>query len=174
MGVRRPPLNAPNVPGKPEPLVGTSQSMPVRSVFQFLGRMRKTGKMMVVLGQETLTFEFADGCIQLAGSDNSPVGERLGELLVERGCITRQAVAPLLAAADSSDEQMGDLAIKHNLASNGQLLETLELQVQRRFARACESNTASYRFEECRMRPGDGRIRITPLELVFDTKRPEG
>ena len=153
-----------------EPLRGTSQSMPLLSVFQFLGRMRKTGVMRVTLGNETLTFEMVNGCVQLAVSDNSPKDEQLGELLIEQGMCTRQAIAPLLASASSSNEKLGNLVIQQKLVSNGQILEALELQVQRRFARACKNLNASYQFDECAPRPTDGRIRITPLELSYGHK----
>ena len=150
-----------------EPLRGTSQSMPLLSVFQFLGRMRKTGVMHVTLNNETMTFELVNGCVQLAVSDNSPKDEHLGELLIERGMCTRQAIAPLLASASASNEKLGNLVIQHKLVTNGQILEALELQVQRRFARACKHLNASYQFDECAPRPTDGRIRITPLELSY-------
>jgi hypothetical protein len=153
-----------------EPLRGTSQSMPLLSVFQFLGRLRKTGVMRVTLGNETMTFELVNGCVQLAVSDNSPKDEHLGELLIEQGMCTRQAIAPLLASASASNEKLGNLVIQHKLVTNGQILEALELQVQRRFARACKSLNASYQFDECAPRPTDGRIRITPLELSYGHK----
>ena len=154
-----------------EPLRGTSQSMPLLSVFQFLGRMRKTGVMRVTVGNETLTFELVNGCVQLAVSDNSPQNEHLGELLIERGMCTRQAIAPMLTSANASNEKLGNLVIQHKLVTNGQILEALELQVQRRFARACKHLNASYQFDECAPRPTDGRIRISPLELSFVHRR---
>ena len=144
--------------------------MPLLSVFQFLGRMRKTGIMRVTLGSETLTFEMVNGCVQLAVSDNSPKDEQLGELLIEQGMCTRQAITPLLASASSSNEKLGNLVVQQKLVSNGQILEALELQVQRRFARACKNLNASYQFDECAPRPTDGRIRITPLELSYGHK----
>ncbi|HZN38862.1 MAG TPA: DUF4388 domain-containing protein [Planctomycetota bacterium] len=153
-----------------EPLRGTSQSMPLLSVFQFLGRMRKTGVMRVTVGNETMTFEMVNGCVQLAVSDNSPKDEHLGELLIEQGMCTRQAITPLLASASSSNEKLGNLVVQQKLVSNGQILEALELQVQRRFARACKNLNASYQFDECAPRPTDGRIRITPLELSYGHK----
>jgi hypothetical protein len=144
--------------------------MPLLSVFQFLGRMRKTGVMRVTLGNETMTFEMVNGCVQLAVSDNSPKDEHLGELLIEQGMCTRQAIAPLIASASASNEKLGNLVVQHKLVSNGQILEALELQVQRRFARACKSLNATYQFDECAPRPTDGRIRITPLELSYGHK----
>ncbi|HEX6812224.1 MAG TPA: DUF4388 domain-containing protein [Planctomycetota bacterium] len=154
-----------------EPLRGTSQSMPVLSVFQFLGRTRKTGVMRVAMGSETLTFELVNGCIQLAISDNSPSTEQLGELLIERRVCTRERIGPLLTSANSSNERLGSLLLQQKLVTNGQILEALEVQVQRRFTRACKHTNTSYQFDEGAPRPTDGRIRITPLELTFEHRR---
>jgi hypothetical protein len=107
----------------------------------------------------------------LAISDNSPPTERLGELLLERGVCTREAIGPLLTDVGTSNEKLGNTVILKKLVSNGQLLETLELQVQRRFARACNCQNASYQFDEGAPRPTDGRIRITPMELTFEQRR---
>jgi len=157
-----------------ETLKGTNQSMPLLSVFQFLGRMRKSGTVHVYIQDETLAFEFVNGCIEFTASDRCPVGERLGELLVELGFCSRETLAPILAKVGvSSAHRLGHLVVESNLVSNGQVLEGLEAQVKRRFQRVCTNPEAAYEFEEGRRLPGDGRIRITPFELSFETGRAE-
>lgn len=175
--------SAPEVPDAPEVVAaksgtevlrGTNQSMPVLSVFQFLGRMRKTGTMIVYRADETLAFEFVNGCVQFTASDRCPVDERLGELLVELGFCTRDALAPALAKVGvSSSERLGQLVVQQGIVSNGQVLEALERQVHRRFHRVCNGEDVHYEFEEGVCVPGDGRIRITPMELAYEQKRIE-
>lgn len=153
-------------------LKGTNRSMPLLSVFQFLGRMRKSGTVHVYIAEETLAFEFVNGCIEFTASDRCPVGERLGELLVELGFCSREALAPILAKVGvSSAHRLGHLVVEARLVSNGQVLEALENQVRRRFQRVCASPEAAYEFDEGRRLPGDGRIRITPIELSFEPGR---
>lgn len=155
-----------------ETLKGTNQSMPLLSVFQFLGRMRKSGTVHVYIERETLAFEFVNGCIEFTASDRCPVGERLGELMVELGFCTREALAPILAKVGvSSAHRLGHLVVEARLCSNGQVLEALETQVRRRFQRVCASLEAAYEFDEGRRLPGDGRIRIAPFELSFEPGR---
>ncbi|MBL9077241.1 MAG: DUF4388 domain-containing protein [Planctomycetes bacterium] len=169
------PVSASAATPRPSPsgtLKGTNQSMPLLSVFQFLGRMRKSGTVHVQIEDETLAFEFVGGCIEFTATNKCPVTERLGELLVELNFTTREALAPLLAKVGvSSAHRLGHLVIESTLCSNGQVLEALELQVKRRFQRACTDAQASYEFEEGRRLPGDGRIRITPFELSFEPGR---
>ncbi len=155
-----------------ETLRGTNKSMPLLSVFQFLGRMRKSGTVHVYIQEETLAFEFVNGCIEFTASDRCPVGERLGELLVELGFCSRQTLAPILAKVGvSSAHRLGHLVVEARLVSNGQVLEALETQVRRRFQRVCTNPEAAYEFDEGKRLPGDGRIRITPVELSFEPGR---
>lgn len=152
-------------------LKGTNRSMPLLSVFQFLGRMRKNGTVHVTIADETLAFEFVNGCIEFTTTDKCPPHERLGELLVEMGFTTREALAPLLSEVGaSSAHRLGHLVIEARVCSNGQVLEALEAQVKRRFQRVCTDPEAAYEFEEGRRLPGDGRIRITPFELSFEPR----
>ncbi|MBX3462743.1 MAG: hypothetical protein KF830_06205 [Planctomycetes bacterium] len=153
-------------------LKGTNRTMPLLSVFQFLGRTRKSGTVHVWIGDETLAFEFVNGCIEFTASNRCPVAERLGELLVELGFATREGLAPVLAKVGvSSAHRLGHLVVESRLVSNGQVLEALETQVKRRFQRVCSNPEAAYEFEEGRRLPGDGRIRITPFELSFEPGR---
>lgn len=155
--------------GKSDVLRGTNRTMPLQSVFQFLGRTRKSGTLHVFIGEEIVAFEFVNGCIEFTATNHCPMAERLGELLVELGFCTRDRLAPILAKVGvSSANRLGQLVIDEHLVSNGQVLEALEAQVLRRFQRVCECTDASYEFEPGRRVPGDGRIRIAPFELTID------
>jgi hypothetical protein len=169
---------APTPPAAPEPdahfavdapggLRGTSRTMPLLSVFQFLGRMRKDGFLCVQVGDETMAFEFHRGFVQASTSDSTPPGERLGELLAMAGACTADDLAPLLDQLDDQKpDQLGALVIERGLATNGQVLEALEQQVRLRFHRACKATDTTYEFLEGAPGPTDGRIKIAPIELT--------
>jgi hypothetical protein len=171
-------LTAPPAPAAPEPdahfavdapggLRGTSRTMPLLSVFQFLGRMRKDGFLCVQVGDETMAFEFHRGFVQASTSDSTPPGERLGELLAMTGACTADDLAPLLDQLDDQKpDQLGALVIERGLATNGQVLEALEQQVRLRFHRACKATDTTYEFLEGAPGPTDGRIKIAPIELT--------
>lgn len=172
-GVQPPPLGmAARHRRQAETLKGSNQTMPLASVFQFLGRMRKSGTMHVRVDGETMAFELLAGCIHFTASDRCPAAERLGELLVELGSATPEQIAPFLEQVGvSSGDRLGKLLIDNGVVSNGQVLEALELQVQRRFQRAANHAMATYEFEEGLRQAGDGRIRIAPAELTFAPRR---
>lgn len=172
-GIQAPPLSqAARQRRQNDTLKGSNQTMPLASVFQFLGRTRKSGTMHVHVDGETMAFELVAGCIQFTASDRCPNSERLGELLVELGSTSREAIAPLLERVGvSSGDRLGKLLVDNGVVSNGQVLEALELQVQRRFQRAANHAMANYEFEEGPRQTGDGRIRIAPSELTFSPRQ---
>jgi hypothetical protein len=146
--------------------------MPLLSVFQFLGRMRKSGVLTVRLVGETMTFEFENGSVQSCLSSTMARGERLGDLLVESKACTREALSRFIARfGKTAKHQVGELIVREGLVTNGQVLEALELQVRRRFARACKTPEATYEFHDGQPRRSDGRVRITPAELAHQANR---
>ena len=155
-------------------LRGTSQSMPVLSVFQFLGRTRKSGVMTIRLPDETMCFEFENGCVQACKSTQAISGERLGDLLLETTGCNPQDLARLLDGQNAQKAQLGELVVQSGLATNGQVLEALELQVRRRFARACAAPEAQYEFCDGFPNRTDGRVRIAPAELTYDSNWEPG
>ena len=171
---RAKPASNPPVEDDSGALRGTNDSMPVLSVIQFLGRTRKTGKLRIQLGDETISFEFDNGCVQACTSNKPRRGERLGDLLIETVGCDPNDLAALLKGQPATAKQLGELVVQAGLASNGQVLEALEQQVRRRFARACEAKNASYEFRDGNPGRSDGRVRIAPMELTFQPHRKPG
>jgi hypothetical protein len=151
---------------KPEGLRGNSQSMPLLSVFQFLGRMRKMGTMKVHVADEQMTFELDNGCVLFTTSDHCPTDERLGELLVEQGACTNEQIEELVAELDSgAGELFGQLAVKQGVVTQAQVVKALEDQVRRRFLRACKTPESTYEFLEGVRSGSDGMFRIQPVAV---------
>ncbi len=148
-----------------ENLRGTSQSMPLLSVFQFLGRMRKAGTMHVHTANEQMAFDLQNGSIVFTASNSCPRHERIGELLVERGACTREQLEILLQKVDAdAPERFGQLAMDEGIVTEKQVVQAIELQVNRRFARACKSPDCSYEFV-AGARQAEGRFRIEPVVI---------
>lgn len=148
---------------------GTSDSMPLRSVLQFLSRMRKTGTLWIAMGRERMTIEMIDGCVSGTTSDRPPDAERVGDLLVESGCLRPEE---LIAYRKKSGGPVpiGAALVRDGRITEEQLLEALQLQVRRRFQRAVSATAATYSFHEGTRTRGDGRIRIRPFELLDNVR----
>ncbi|HLQ39025.1 MAG TPA: DUF4388 domain-containing protein [Planctomycetota bacterium] len=168
----KPPADAPPAPIHTEgALQGSNDNMPLVSVFQFIGSMRKSGTLQVQLGNENLTFEFVNGCVECTTSDGPPAPERLGDILIAMGFLQPEVLTPGLQKQSPLPLKLGAILVRRHLISNGQLLEALERQVHMRFHRAITSPQATYVFEEGERVPGDGRIRIRAFELMFESRR---
>jgi hypothetical protein len=150
-----------------EGLKGTSQSMPLLSVFQFLGRMRKAGVMRVRLGGEDLLFEMQNGCITATASNHCPHTEQLDALLVERGACSSEALDPILGRIPPTRaEAFADAAVAAGVVTEAQVFDALALQQNRRYTRACRSSDASYEFVEGARQKHDGRLRPPPMPIA--------
>lgn len=157
------------IDGKAPAMVGTVDSMPLASVFQFLGRMQKTGILTVLMPEETMTFELVDGCVEFTTTDAPRTDERLGELLTAMGFAWADHVENI-ARKTTGNRRLGSVLAGEQIVSNGQLAEALERQVHIRFQRALHCNEASYTFHEVPRPVNDGRIRLRPSELLFESR----
>lgn len=176
-----PPASAPAAaPAAPEQspldprhqLRGNTQTMPLLSVMQFLSRVRKSGTLHIDVGDEHITFDFVNGVIEASGSDQSAPDERLGNILIAMFPAQRERLQPVLQRLEQRGNlrRLGTEVVQAGAASNGQVIEALEKQVQARYQRVVSAPIATYAFEEGERVPGDGRIRIRPFELEFAIK----
>jgi hypothetical protein len=162
-----PPVQPPAAPTTPAAPARARADSVLVPVFRDLACKGRTGTLYVQIGDETLGFELASGCIQLTASDRPPAGERIGELLVAVGACSHERIAGAMAKADpGTGPSLGDRLVKAGVVSNAQLVAALEQQVRRRFVRACEAQRPSHEFVDGECLQGDGRICIAVSSLL--------
>lgn len=164
-----PTIDATRLPPRPTAscmLQGSNDTMPLRSVFQFLSRMRKSGTLRVMLDTEEMTFDLSDGCMVATTSTCPPNAERIGDLLVDLGFVDPLDLEAFAKQHGDGLRQLGGALVNNRRITEGQLAEALEQQVSRRFQRAVGAPTATYDFRECPRPGGDGRIRIRAFEIL--------
>ncbi len=148
-------------------LQGTTQSMPLLSVFQFVGRMRKTGTMHVHLPKEEMAFVLESGCIVFATTDRLVNEERLGDILIELESCTREQLDRMKElAAVVADDLFGQQVIETGVVTRPQVLKALEAQTKRRFSRCCKVTEASYEFVEGLTNVTDSMFRFQPVAIA--------
>lgn len=170
------PRAAAPVPDQPAPAANASiKSSPMRTRFESLERDRRNGTLYVQAGQETLAFEFVEGCITQTASDGVVADERLGDLLVELRSCTREQLGTVFARMGADDlHLLGEVLVREGVVTNRQVVEALEKQVQRRVQRACSTPNARFDFAEGELLPDDGRVRVAPSALFRSLDRPHG
>jgi hypothetical protein len=148
-------------------LVGTNQTMPLLSVVQFLGRMRKTGCLRVKVGQETMAFEFVTGCVHAASSSHVAADERLGHILVELGFVTAEVIAE---AGKVDRRKLAAMLVKAGHVTEDQVVDAYERQTYKRLHRACQTPDASYEFTEGARSAADGPVGSGPIDAGENRK----
>lgn len=128
-------------------LKGNNRSMPLRSVFQFIERMSKSGIVNVKLDDETLRFKFKEGHLVASATNNQGKGDRLGDLLAD--ICDPAAIATVLRSSDTTDNSaVGEQVLRAGAASREEVTQALTMQMHARFARACDAPDATYAFME--------------------------
>ena len=118
----------------------------VDEVFQFLAYHRKTGTVRVALKEETIELDLRQGMVVDARSDSPPNGDRLGELLVRRGCITAERLEACLSEAQGSSKRFGRWLVHHEIITQDSLRTILELQLRRMLHRILKATRAPVDF----------------------------
>lgn len=148
---------------------GSTDDLPIASVFQFLGQTRKTGTLRVRASGENVSFSLNAGKIEATSTDRPPAAERLGDLLLELGFLHRDQIESLV----TQNQLLGGELVKAGLLTNEQLLQALRLQMQRRYQRVAAANPAAYTFYEAVAATESGKVRVSAGELRSSGRTPQ-
>lgn len=141
---------------RPQPsLKGCNRSMPIRSVFQFLERMRKSGVIKVKLPDETMQFAFDQGRLTSCATSHQGKGDQLADHLKQL-CDPAEVEEALLSSDSMDDKQVGEQVLRAGAATKAQIRQAQTTQLQTRFARACDATNARYAFLEASLDPSPG------------------
>ncbi|MEO0481056.1 MAG: DUF4388 domain-containing protein, partial [Planctomycetota bacterium] len=157
--------------GSGHSIQGTSSSLPIDAVFQFLSRTRKTGCLAIRIPERTLRFVIVEGSIVFTVSDPTLDSERLGKLLVETGAIRLHELADFLSEhAVSSKNPLGAELVESGLIEEDALATALARQARDRANAAQSAPHAAYAFF-----PGTGEaideFHADILELMLEAAR---
>jgi hypothetical protein len=162
-----PPRQADEVPGL---LRGSSDSVPMHRLLSFLADLGKTGVLWVTTREETFTIQFRAGTVVNAFSNKAPVGQRLGEILVEQGAITEADLDRLLDTfRPDGRARFGGHLLNGKRVTVKQLTAALETQVRKLTERLLRADRAAFTFSERRGPEEDAgsdvRLRVADLLL---------
>jgi hypothetical protein len=104
-------------------------------VLQFLGSARKSGAVTFALPIETVIVTLYDGDVINAWSSHTPVGSRLGDLLVSQGSISRERLDQFLALHRGNTRRLGKLLEAEQVVSAEDVSRALRQQMTALFGR---------------------------------------
>jgi hypothetical protein len=150
---------------------GSTDAIELPDLMGFLQLQRKTGVLHVDLETERLSFEFVEGEVVCASSDNSPVGCRLGEILIAQGGVDKERLGAFLIDHSASTGKLGAALVSEALITEEQLRGALEVQVQQIFHRLLGAGRATFRFQRCEAEELDRGMRMNVMQLLLESAR---
>ena len=127
-------------------LKGSATFMSIPDLLGFLGSLSASGTLGICTLGESFTIVLQSGRITHAASDKAPAGERLGDILVERGALSQKRLASFLLRNRSSKRKLGEALILEEQVTEEELSGALQEQIRRLFIRLFESEDAAFEF----------------------------
>ncbi len=149
-------------------LHGHTSTVPVASIVEFLASQQKSGILKLEVSDETARIEFVNGDVVHAVSDNSPPGERLGEILVEQGVLDEVVLQTMLTKQSRSGLRMGELLASEGVVPTEILKHGLEKQVRMLFQRVFQSHDGYFEFIEASALREVAKVRLKVLPLLLE------
>ncbi len=135
-------------------LEGTIRDFGLPDIFQLIGLQRKTGTLTLTRDrdQESVTIVFESGMVVMADSSARRLEDRLGNVLVKQGKLTRERLDEALSVQRQTLQRLGHVLAVSNALTKTELRDALQVQI------------SQIVFRVFRWR--DGRYQFTPSESV--------
>jgi hypothetical protein len=135
-------------------LEGTIRDFGLPDIFQLIGLQRKTGILTLTNEKdgESVTVTFENGMVVMADSSARRLEDRLGNVLVKQGKVTRERLDEALAVQKQTLQRLGHILTGGSAITSRDLREALAVQI------------SQIVFRVFRWR--DGRYQFTPSEAV--------
>jgi hypothetical protein len=148
-------------------LRGTTRSITLSEILGFIATLRKTGVLRVSTASESFLVQLSEGHVVYAQADSPPAGQRLGEILLARGALTRAALEREMRERSDPDEILGRRLVARGVVTREDLKIALSFQIQCIFHRLFHARGALFQFDEnvTAIRTDDVRLNVTSLLL---------
>ncbi len=135
-------------------LEGTIRDFGLPDIFQLIGLQRKTGLLTLTneKDDESVTITFEGGMVVMADSTARRLEDRLGNVLVKQGKITRERLDEALSVQKQTLQRLGHILASASAITTKDLRDALQVQI------------SQIVFRVFRWR--DGRYQFTPAENV--------
>lgn len=161
---------APEAEAGPADVSGHTEAVSVPELIGFFQLQAKSGVLRIEAPREAFSLTYVNGDLCRATSSNSPVGQRLGELLVDLGHLTDERLQELMATKEPG-MKIGALLQRDGGLSPEAISAALQLQVQGIFERLCELEGARFTFHAGAGSDTATKRRYNVTHLLLETAR---
>jgi hypothetical protein len=141
-------------------LQGTLKDFGIAEILQLIGQQAKSGVLHLKNQDDEIHVQMAEGSVIRAECSTRKAREKLGELLVRAGLISREQLTAALEAQKRTLRRLGDILVEQGDLSKEGLKEMTALQTTETVYRLFLWKTGTYQFEPA------------PVEWSRDTVEP--
>jgi hypothetical protein len=143
-------------------LEGTLRDFSLADIFQLIGLQRKTGVLTLRSSEDVVTVSFIDGKVVAADSLNKRLEDRLGQVLIKTGAITKAELEASLKVQLETLERLGHILLRRAVISRNELHRALEQQLLQIIYRVFRWNDGDYHFSQETSVDYDAEL-VTPI-----------
>jgi len=149
-------------------LEGTIRDFGLPDIFQLIGLQRKTGLLTLTneKDNESVTITFEGGMVVMADSSARRLEDRLGNVLVKQGKITRERLEEALSVQKQTLQRLGHILASANAITTKDLRDALQVQISQIVFRVFRWRDGRYQFRPAENVDYD-RENFTPMSTDF-------
>jgi hypothetical protein len=129
-------------------LEGTLRDFSLSDIFQLIGLQRKTGVLTLRSKEDVVTVSFLDGKVVGADSLNKRLEDRLGQVLLKTGAVTKPELDAALKTQMETLERLGHILLERSVISREELKKAFEKQILQIIYRVFRWQDGDYHFSQ--------------------------
>lgn len=146
-------------------LEGTLKDFGLADILQLIALQKKTGVLTLESRGNTVNISFKEGKIVSIDTPKGWEGDRLGEILVKAGKISREELMSALEINRGTGQRLGYILLKEDLITKDALSVALQHQIKSQIIRFFHWKEGSYKFIPKDIPPSEDLI--TPIDTEY-------
>ena len=127
-------------------LEGTIRDFGLPDIFQLIGLQRKTGILTLKHEKDEVTVAFENGMVVAADSSTKRLEDRLGNVLVKQGKLTKERLEDALSTQKATLQRLGHVLVTQNAITQKDLKEAIQVQVSQLVFKVFRWRDGEYHF----------------------------
>src|SRR5438132_1720182 len=128
-------------------LEGTIKDFGLPDIFQLIGLQRKTGLLTLKHDTDQVTVTFENGMVVNADSSSKRLEDRLGNVLVKQGKLTKERLEEALSTQRQTLQRLGHVLTTQSYITQKDLQAALNVQVSQIVFKVFRWRDGEYHFE---------------------------
>src|SRR5712691_12485267 len=110
-------------------LEGTIKDFGLPDIFQLIGLQRKTGILTLKNERDQVSVTFENGMVVTADSSAKRLDDRLGNVLVKQGKLTKERLDEALQMQKATLQRLGHILVVQNYITAKDLKDAIQVQI---------------------------------------------